>query len=118
MVFIGPGLATMLAVYSAHTPTAQTQVGSFSVKTGSEVRISQLLLLLPCESLCSGYDNSLLTDQDMTTTGDNIDYSVPKWKQAMSVNTNPSHSPLLSYFLLSGIPLVFSKADRLRGAAY
>ena len=36
-------------------------------------------------------DKRLLTDQDMTTTGDNIDYSVPKWKQAMSVNTNPSH---------------------------
>ena len=78
MVFIGPGLATMLAVYSAHTPTAQTQVGSFSVKTGSEVRISQLLLLLPCESPCSGYDNSLLTDQDTSSTRDNIKSSIPK----------------------------------------
>ena len=80
MVFIGPGLATMLAVYSAHTPTAtaQTQVGSFSVKTGSEVRISQLLLLLPCESPCSGYDNSLLTDQDTSSTRDNIKSSLPK----------------------------------------
>ena len=39
---------------------------------------------------CSGNDNYLSTDQDMTTTGDNMDYSIPKWKQAMSVNTNPS----------------------------
>ena len=40
----------------------------------------------------SGNDNSLLTDQDMTTTGDNMDYSIPKWKQAMSVNINLSHT--------------------------
>ena len=40
-------------------------------------------------------DKRLLTDQDMTTTGDNIDYSIPKWKQAMSVNTNPSQARLI-----------------------
>ena len=51
---------------------------------------------------CSGYYNSLLTDQDRTITGDNIDYSIPKWKQVKSANTNLSHQVKVRLWLSCG----------------
>ena len=53
-------------------------VMTFSVEAGFDFRISQLQLLLPCESPCSGNNIHLLTDQDTNIIGDNIKSSVPK----------------------------------------